>query len=324
MPLPRARALLLSVPASAQDQRLDLFLAASAELKLSRSQIQKHIEAGRVKVDGEAVKSKWPLKAGQEVRVEIPGPEKAHSKAEAIPLNIIFEDKEVLVINKPAGLVVHPGAGNPDGTLVNALLHHLGKKIQVIFSSERPGIVHRLDKDTSGCMVVAKTQKAFESLSKQIAVHSAGRTYQALAWGRFDEDEGSIDAPLGRSRMDRRKFAVRLERGKRAVTHFKVLRRYTLATRLELRLETGRTHQIRAHLLSIGRPIVGDPHYGLAPGSVPSSLVQALRKVIPRQALHAWKLEFKHPLSGKSVLCEAPIPKDFLDAEALLLNPPRN
>jgi 23S rRNA pseudouridine1911/1915/1917 synthase len=183
--------------------------------------------------------------------------------------------------------------------------------------------VHRIDKDTSGCLAVAKTEKAFRSLSAQIAEHAAGRVYLALCWGRFDEDQGLIDAPLGRSRTDRRKFAVRLEKGKEARTHFKVMERYTHACLLELRLETGRTHQIRAHLLSIGRPIVGDQDYGAVPSGVPSALRDALKKLIPRQALHAWKLELKHPVSGKPLALEAPIPADFLAAQALLRKPPK-
>jgi 23S rRNA pseudouridine1911/1915/1917 synthase len=312
------------VPDTANGQRLDLYLAQSGVLKRSRSQIQKFIDQGLVLVDNETAKSKLPLKAGQKVDVRIPKVKASASKAQNIPLDVLFEDKEVIIINKPAGLVVHPGAGNPDGTVINALLHHLGPKIQAIFGTERPGIVHRLDKDTSGCMVVAKTQKAFESLSRQIGEHSAGRTYLALVWGKFDENQGTIDAPLGRSRLDRRKFAVRLEKGKRAVTHFKVKERFTHAALLELKLETGRTHQIRAHLLSIGRPVVGDPQYGLPPGSLPPSLLQQVRKAIPRQALHAWKLDLKHPLTGKPLHAEAPVPEDFLSARKLLLNPPRH
>lgn len=316
--------LLFKVPETANDQRLDLYLAQSKKLKLSRSQIQKFITQGMVLVDGEAGVSKTPLKTGQQVTVNIPEVKASLSKAQDIPLDVLVEDKDLIIINKPAGLVVHPGAGNPDGTVINALLHHLGPKIQVIFGTERPGIVHRLDKDTSGCMVVAKTQKAFESLSRQIGEHSAGRTYLALVWGKFDENSGTIDAPLGRSRLDRRKFAVRLEKGKHAITHFKVKERFTHATLLELKLETGRTHQIRAHLLSIGRPVVGDPQYGLPPGSLPPTLLQQVRKAIPRQALHAWKLDLKHPSSGKPLHAQAPIPDDFLQARELLLNPPRH
>jgi 23S rRNA pseudouridine1911/1915/1917 synthase len=219
--------------------------------------------------------------------------------------------------------VVHPGAGHEDGTLANALLFHLGPKIQALFGAERPGIVHRLDKDTSGCMVVAKSEKAFRSLAKQISSHEAGRTYLALVWGRMDEDRGLIDAPLGRSQTDRRKFAVRLERGKEARTHFIVKERFIHGCLLELKLETGRTHQIRAHMLSIGRPIVNDPEYGAAPQSVPSSLREALRKSISRQALHAWKLDLEHPISGKKLSLTAPIPADFLAATKLLRKPPR-
>ncbi|MES2202071.1 MAG: RluA family pseudouridine synthase [candidate division FCPU426 bacterium] len=310
------------VPASADNKRLDLFLATAPELSLSRSQIQKLVESGAVLLDGVRVKSKHPLETGQRIQIDLPVDRPSLLRSQKIPFGILYEDKDLIVVNKPAGLVVHPGAGNPDGTLVNALIEHLGPGLQTIFGSQRPGLVHRLDKDTSGCMVVAKTQDAFKSLTKQIGDHSAGRTYLALVWGRFDEDEGSIDAPLGRSGADRRKFAVRMERGKRAVTHFKVRERFTHAVLLELRLETGRTHQIRAHLSSIGRPIVGDPDYGHAPASLPPALAAAIRKAIPRQALHAWKLELEHPSTGKRMVSEAPIPEDFLLAQHLLTHPP--
>jgi 23S rRNA pseudouridine1911/1915/1917 synthase len=307
----------------AKGKRLDAWLAAQPRVGLSRSRLHKLIEEGRVLVDGAQVAVKTHLKPGQEIVLSLPEATPAKLKSQDIPLNVLFEDKDLLIINKPAGLVVHPGAGHADGTLANALLYHLGGKIQALFGAERPGIVHRLDKDTSGCLVVAKSERAFKSLSTQIASHEAGRTYLALVWGRFDEDKGLIDAPLGRSQTDRRKFAVRLERGKEARTHFLVKERFVQGCLLELKLETGRTHQIRAHLLSIGRPIINDPQYGGTPQSVPSTLRDALKKAITRQALHAWKLELKHPVSGKALSVMAPIPSDFLAAEKLLRKTPR-
>jgi 23S rRNA pseudouridine1911/1915/1917 synthase len=304
-------------------KRLDGWLAAQAKIGLSRSRLHALIEDGSVLVDGQRVAAKLKLKPGQHVSLDLPKIKPARLKSQDIPLDILFEDKDLLILNKPAGLVVHPGAGHSEGTLANALLFHLGAKIQALFGAERPGIVHRLDKDTSGCMVVAKSELAFKSLSKQISSHEAGRTYLALVWGRMDEDRGLIDAPLGRSQTDRRKFAVRLERGKEARTHFLVKERFTHGCMLELKLETGRTHQIRAHLLSIGRPIVNDPEYGTAPQSVPVTLRDALKKAIDRQALHAWKLDLEHPVSGKKISVTAPVPPDFLAAAKLLRKPPR-
>jgi 23S rRNA pseudouridine1911/1915/1917 synthase len=304
-------------------KRLDSWLASQPRLGISRSRLQRLIDDGDVRLDGEQVAVKTLLHAGQEITLTLPDVVAARLKSQNIPLDILFEDKDLLIINKPAGLVVHPGAGHLDGTLANALLHHFGPKIQAIFGAERPGIVHRLDKDTSGCLVVAKSEKAFSSLTKQIASHEAGRTYQAIVWGRFDEDRGLIDAPLGRSQTDRRKFAVRLERGKEARTHFVVKERFVHGCLLEIKLETGRTHQIRAHLLSIGRPIVNDPEYGTSPQSVPSQMRDALKKAINRQALHAWRLDVKHPISGKALSVKAPIPPDFLAAEKIFRKPPQ-
>jgi 23S rRNA pseudouridine1911/1915/1917 synthase len=314
---------ILKTDDDAKGQRLDAWLAAHPKLDLSRSRLHALIGEGAVLLEGEKVAAKTLLRTAQKITLNLPEVKAAKLKSQKIPLNILFEDKDLLIINKPAGLVVHPGAGHADGTLANALLYHLGAKIQALFGSERPGIVHRLDKDTSGCLVVAKSERAFKSLSKQIASHEAGRTYLALTWGRFDEDKGLIDAPLGRSQTDRRKFAVRLERGKEARTHFVVKERFVHGCLLQLKLETGRTHQIRAHLLSIGRPIVSDPEYGGTPQSVPAKLRDALKKAIPRQALHAWKLDVVHPVTRKPLSVEAPIPADFKAAEKLLRKPPR-
>lgn len=293
-------------------QRLDHFLAISP-LGISRSQAQKLIALEKVRINGELAPSKTKVKAGQKVRVEVMEAAPDHIKAQKIPLDVVYEDKDLLIINKPAGLVVHPGAGHSEGTLLNALAHRLGQA-----KIERLGLVHRLDKDTTGCLVVAKNEKAFKSLTKQIATHEAGRTYLALVWGRVEEEEGTIDAPLGRSRMDRRKFTIRVDHGKASITHFKVKERFVHATLLEVRLETGRTHQIRAHLLSIGRPIIGDPGYGGSLQGIPKTVRDLVHAAMNRQALHAWKLKLAQPSGRKAIEALAPIPKDFEKLLALL------
>jgi 23S rRNA pseudouridine1911/1915/1917 synthase len=275
-------------------------------------------EQGAVTLDGEQVAPKTALKEGQRLEVALGIPLSSRLEAEDIDLDVLFEDKEFLVLNKPAGLVVHPGAGHSGGTLANALLHYFRKSKSLPGESFRPGILHRIDKDTSGCLAVAKTPLAFRSLSKQIGSHEAGRRYLALVWGSFSEEAGVIDAPLGRSRQDRKKISVRMEHGKEARTHFEVRERFRHASYIELRLETGRTHQIRAHLQSISRPILNDPLYARTPASVPAALAVALKNAIPRQALHAWKLELKHPKTGKILKIEAPLPPDFQKALKIL------
>ncbi len=298
-------------------QRLDAWLAAQKKLGLTRSKLQKLIESGGVTVDGEQVRGKHKLEGGEKVEIELPPPTPTRLKAQPMKLNILYEDEDLLVIDKPAGLTVHPGAGQPDGTLANAALAHMEDDADV-GDAARPGIVHRLDKDTTGCIAIAKSQKAHEKLSGQFADKSASRTYLALVWGNFNENSGLIDAPLGRSPKDRRKFTVSMEKGKEARTRFRVKTRFAAGTLLELKLETGRTHQIRAHLHSIGRPVLGDPQYGETPQHVPPFLKTAVGKAIKRQALHAWKLELDHPVSGKRMSFEAPIPADFSAAQAVL------
>jgi 23S rRNA pseudouridine1911/1915/1917 synthase len=299
----------------AAGQRLDLYLSRSAPgLNLSRSQLQKLIADGRVKVNGASATAHQALKAGDLVSLVVPEPRTLELGAEDIPLSILFEDKDLIVVNKQAGLVTHPAPGNQDGTLVNALLHHCRLDLPDMHGARRPGIVHRLDKDTSGCLVVAKTEKAFKSLTRQIQDRSAKRNYWALAWGRIPEEEATIDAPIGRSRQDRKRMAVVQEGGREAVTHFKVMERFSRACLLEVSLETGRTHQIRVHLASIQHPVVGDPEYGAVPSALGPAEASFVRHKVSRQMLHAVRLEFSHPASGKRMVFQAPLPRDMQEA----------
>ena len=299
--------------------RLDQFLTLGfTQADLSRSQFQRLLKDGQVMVNGGLLRSKYIVRQGDEISVVLPGIVESAVLAQYIPLDIVFEDEEILVINKQTDLVVHPGAGNPDLTLVNALLHHCGDSLPGIHGEKRPGIVHRLDKQTSGCMVVAKTQNAFEDLQQQIQNHTAGRIYVALAWGRFEEEHGEIDAPLGRSPRDRKKMAVVFDGGRDARTHFIVRERFARASQLEIKLETGRTHQIRVHLHSIGHPVVQDSDYGKIPSGVSGEVRQKLNTVLKRQALHAWKLQLRHPKSGADMEFMAPVPLDIQQAQEIL------
>jgi 23S rRNA pseudouridine1911/1915/1917 synthase len=307
-----------AVPATAKGQRLDHFVVQSMPGQAqSRSQVQRLILAGAVLVDGLPRPARYSLRGGERVSVDLPPPQAPSLQARDIPLDILFEDRDLIVVNKPAGMVTHPGAGHAQDTLVNALLHHVGPRLQAIQGSLRPGIVHRLDKDTSGCLVAAKSEAAFVELQRMIADREVTRLYAALAWGDPEADEGSIDAALGRG-SDRRKMSVRLKGGKAALTHFRVKARWGLACELELKLETGRTHQIRAHLHSIGHAVVGDRDYGRTPSHLPAGLAQGLDQALRRQALHAQQLQFRHPLTRKALKLAAPLPKDYLAARKLL------
>lgn len=297
----------LVVDERSQGDRLDSLLGRSGLIP-SRSQAQRLIADGHVSVNGQAVaKAGLKLAAGDRVRVVIPPAEPSAVQPEDIPLDVVYEDEDLIVINKPPGMVVHPAAGNRTGTLVNALLARAGK-LSSIGGVERPGIVHRLDKDTSGLLVVAKNDLAHQSLSRQIAAHAASRRYLALVVGDLAQDSGTIDAPIGRHPTDRKKMAVVAGGGRTAVTHFAVLERFAVGgakfTLVEARLETGRTHQIRVHLAACGHPVVGDPTYG------PKTKL-AVAVSFPRQALHAWRLRFAHPRTGASMKFEAPLPADF-------------
>ena len=296
----------LTVDDSQAGDRLDRALAASWP-DLSRSRLKQLIEAGAVSMNGTAsIDPALRLKIGGVVCLVMPDAVAAEPQAQDIPLNIVFEDEHLLVINKQAGLVVHPAAGNRDGTLVNALIAHCGSTLSGIGGELRPGIVHRIDKDTTGLMVVAKTEKAHTSLGKQFAAHAVTRVYHALVWGVPRLRAGTIDADLGRSPLNRQKIAVLRIGGKHARTHYKVIETFGMsAAMIECRLETGRTHQVRVHMAHIGHPLIGDPVYG-RPRSIPG-----LSLNIARQALHAAVLGFHHPGLDKPVHFESVLPEDF-------------
>src|SRR3954471_6192854 len=277
--------------------RLDRALA-DAVPTLSRERLKALIRSGAVESRGSAVRDPaLKVKGDEALRVAVPDPTPAHNEAQDIPLEIVFEDEHLIVIDKPAGLVVHPAAGNFDGTLVNALLHHCGGSLSGIGGVARPGIVHRIDKDTSGLMVAAKTDRAHEGLAKQFAAHSIDRRYRAIVTGRPLPSEGKVDAPLARSPANRKKIAI-VANGKRAVTHYKTLERLKEAALVECRLETGRTHQVRVHMASLGNPLLGDPVYGRTK-PVHRQVLETLH--FRRQALHAARLGFIHPVTSTAL-----------------------
>lgn len=279
-------------------KRIDLYLAESTDY--SRSNIQRLIKEEKILVNGKKVKESYKLQSGDEIRIKKEEPRETGLKAENIPIQVLYEDSDIIVVNKPKGMVVHPANGNPDGTLVNAVMAICKGSLSGIGGEIRPGIVHRLDKDTSGVIVVAKNDKAHINLSDQIKNHKVEKTYIALVKGVVKENEATIDMPIGRSKKDRKKMAVDKD-GKNAVTHFKVLQRFKNYTLLEVKIETGRTHQIRVHLSKIGYPIVGDTVY--SNGKNEWGIVG--------QCLHAKSLKFKHPLNGKEMYIEAPLPEYF-------------
>lgn len=298
----------LTIAESQAGDRLDRALAASWP-DLSRSRLKQLIEAGAVTMNGVATTDPaLRLKLGGVVGLEMPDAVAAEPQGQDIPLNIVFEDQHLLVINKQAGLVVHPAAGNRDGTLVNALIAHCGSTLSGIGGELRPGIVHRIDKDTTGLMVVAKTERAHTSLGKQFAAHAVTRVYKALVWGVPRARAGTIDGDLGRSPLNRQKIAVLRIGGKPARTHYKVIETFGMSAALvECRLETGRTHQVRVHMAHIGHPLIGDPVYG-RPRSIPG-----LSLNLARQALHAAVLGFHHPGLDKPVHFESVLPEDFAE-----------
>ncbi len=307
--------------------RLDQWLAQAFAPDLSRARAQSLIRNGHVQVNGvPALEAKHRLRGGEQILLCQPEPEPAEPLAENIPLSILYEDDALVVIDKPPGLVVHPGAGNPTGTLVNALLFHCGSSLSGIGGVRRPGIVHRLDKDTSGVMVAAKTDRAHRALAESFADHGATggleRAYHALVWGAPPSDRGMIDAPLGRDPRDpthRAVVPVGRSDARRAVTHFTVLepfprRAEPLASLIECRLETGRTHQIRVHMAHLGHPLIGDPDYGRGFRTKANRLPEPVREDaagFPRQALHAWLLAFQHPESGENMRFTSPPPADM-------------
>jgi 23S rRNA pseudouridine1911/1915/1917 synthase len=295
---PAGKSLEVTVPKEAARMRLDLFLAG-ALTKFSRSRLQQLIRDGFVRLNGRAVRVRQTIQAGDRVELKEPPLEKTGNLAEDIPLDILFEDEDLLVINKPPGLVVHPGAGHREHTLVNALLHHC-QGLSRIGGEERPGIVHRLDKDTSGCLVVATNDEAHRSLSAQFAGRIVEKVYLAIVSGRLKKREGAIEAAIARHPVHRQRMTAVTLRGRTARTEYSVEREGNRASLVECRIHSGRTHQIRVHFHHLGHPVMGDKVYG-AKGV----------KEFPRQMLHAWKLAFKHPRTGEWECFEAPLPDDF-------------
>jgi 23S rRNA pseudouridine1911/1915/1917 synthase len=295
-------------------ERLDAWLAE--RLDLSRSRAASLIEGGNVLLNGAAPKKRDRPRAGDRVEVRLPAPEPSTTLAEEIPLDVVFQDADLVVLNKPAGLVVHPAPGNPTGTLVNALLHSI-RDLSGIGGELRPGIVHRLDKDTSGLMIVAKNDDAHRRLSDDLKARRIRRTYLAAAWGHLPADTLTVDAPIARHPTERKRMAV-VQGGRHAVTHFRRLERWRAADLVRAELETGRTHQIRVHLLHAGHPVVGDRTYAEGRergfGGAERPWAQALARRTPRQFLHAAELRFLHPRTGEEMRFEAPLPADLAAA----------
>ena len=286
--------------ADREGERADAFLARSIP-DLTRSAAQRLLEKGLVTCGGVALRKNHRMEPGQALEVTLPDPEPLDVVPQNIPLDVVYEDEDVIVVNKPVGLVVHPAPGHPDGTLVNALLYHCGDSLSGVNGVLRPGIVHRIDRDTSGLIIAAKNDRAHLALAAQLQDHSLARTYEAVVVGGLKEDAGTVNAPIGRHPVDRKKMAVDRANGRPAVTHWSVLGRYPGYTHVECRLETGRTHQIRVHMASIGRPLLGDVVYGSKkpwPG-------------LAGQCLHARKLRFVHPSTGELVEVECPLPDWF-------------
>jgi 23S rRNA pseudouridine1911/1915/1917 synthase len=289
----------LTVPAADAGKRLDAWLAAQETLGLTRSAVQQLLEKGAVLRNGSPPKKNDRLSPGDMLAVTVPDPEPAEIVPQDIPVEIVYEDDELLVVNKPRGMVVHPAAGHPDGTLVNALLYHCAGRLSGINGVLRPGIVHRIDRDTSGLLMVAKTDRAHLGLAEQIAAHSFTREYEAVACGVFRETEGTVDAPIGRDPRDRQKMCVTEKNSKEAVTHYRVLTQFARHAHVRCRLETGRTHQIRVHLRQLGHPIFGDPVYGKPD------------RRIAGQCLHAKTVGFVHPVTGQPMQFDSALPADF-------------
>lgn len=286
---------------SEEDERIDKCLALLVD-SLSRSFIRKMIDSGNVKVNGTAAKASYRVKPEDLVEFELPEAVEPEIEPENIPLDILYEDEDVIVVNKPKGMVVHPAAGHYSGTLVNALMYHCGDGLSGINGVMRPGIVHRIDMDTTGSVIVCKNDAAHSCIAAQLKEHSVTRRYEAVCYGVLKEDEGTVDKPIGRHPTERKKMAVNERGGKRAVTHYRVLKRFREYTHIECTLETGRTHQIRVHMASIGHPLLGDEVYA-GSRKCPYNLMG--------QTLHARTLGFKHPSTGEYIEADAPLPEYF-------------
>ena len=291
--------ILLRASEESKNQRLDAFLASSLD-GLTRSQATRLIESGEVAVDGKSVSKSYKLAGDEDIAVTLPEPEPVEAVPQDIPLDVVYEDADVIVVNKPSGMVVHPAPGHPDGTLVNALLYHCAGTLSGVGGALRPGIVHRIDRDTSGLIIAAKNDAAHQYLSAQLADHTLARTYECIVVGALREDRGTVNAPIARHPTDRKRMAV-VAGGREAVTHWEVIARYPGYTHVRCRLETGRTHQIRVHMAYIGHPILGDTVYG-AKKEVPG---------LTGQCLHAVGLRFLHPRTHEVVELSCPLPEEF-------------
>ncbi len=280
-------------------KRIDTYLALQLVNELSRSQLKKYIFNGQIKLNGASCKPHTVVKLGDKIHVDLVTESDFFAEPEEIPLNIVFEDKDLIVLNKPQGMVVHPANGNMEHTLVNALLYHVGKQLTELNEGVRPGIVHRLDKDTSGLMMVAKNETTHAALSLQIQNRTVGRTYWVVVKGIVQRDEGECQEPIGRAFLNRKKVIIKPTGGKSAHTFFKVIRRYKKSTLLEVKLKTGRTHQIRVHMAHLGHPVLGDSLYGIQ------------SKHISRQALHSKSLTFKHPHTKERLSFDSEVPEDM-------------
>jgi 23S rRNA pseudouridine1911/1915/1917 synthase len=294
-----------------QGLRMDVFLPQK-DPTLSRSQAKRLIEDGDAIVDGKPVRASHRLKPGEKVSLRKPPPVPSEIVPEAIPLHILYEDGAIIVVDKPAGMVVHPAAGNYSGTLVNALQHHC-RNLSGIGGVMRPGIVHRLDKGTSGLMVAAKSDEAHRHLAEQFKRRQVSKHYTALVHGNLRENEGVADAAVGRHPVERKKMSTASRRGKAALTRWRVLERFGAFTLLEAKIETGRTHQIRVHLSALGHPVAGDSVYGASKRAVETPALRAVLKKLPRQALHAGRLSFAHPVTGEEMSFESPLPEDMAE-----------
>lgn len=283
-------------------ERLDKFLAEELS-EMSRSHIQKLIKDGHISVNQKPVKANYKLNAGDEIAVSVPEPEIPDILPEDIPLDIIYEDDDILIVNKPKGMVVHPAPGHYRGTLVNAIMYHCRDNLSGINGVTRPGIVHRIDMDTTGSLLICKNDRAHQSLAEQLKEHSITRKYHAIVHGNLKEDTGTVNAPIGRHPVDRKKMSIHAPNGRHAVTHYRVLERFGNYTYIECQLETGRTHQIRVHMSSIGHPILGDTVYG--PAKPPFKL--------EGQTLHAKVLGIVHPTTGEYMEFDAPLPEYFVN-----------